>query len=112
MEHIPAEASADITREQNEVKLLNECFSSARAIHLIVSHSLMPTSGAALCSSLLNEEVQSYLREVLHKYSATAAMRKKLKSVKILYFLQCLTDEKVRDEFICAAAHPSFSESL
>ncbi|KAF8284111.1 hypothetical protein TcG_04702 [Trypanosoma cruzi] len=101
---------------RDELSFLNECLVDALAVHLLVSRSFVrgpDGEGGETCyCSLLEEEVQVYLRQLLQKYTSSAAMRKKLKSARSLYHLQCLTDVKVREEFVLIAAHPSFAENI
>ncbi|KAG8341324.1 hypothetical protein TRVL_07847 [Trypanosoma vivax] len=104
--------SCDAVIESDEIELLNVCLSSAHALHLFVARSLtvqdVSEPKKELRSELLDASVQTYLQQLLRKYSSTASMRRRLKSVRSLYYLQCLTDERVREEFIRAAAHPLF----
>ncbi|KAH9601913.1 hypothetical protein LSM04_009682 [Trypanosoma melophagium] len=102
----------------DELYLLNKCLSDALAVHLFVSRSLITFGDGngrveqPLQCTLLDGSVQHYLNQLLHKYTSSTVMRRKLKTVKSLYFLQCLTDEKTRDEFVQVAAHPSFPDNF
>ncbi|RNF05892.1 hypothetical protein TraAM80_04271 [Trypanosoma rangeli] len=101
---------------QDELQFLNECLVDALAVHLLVSHALVSSTndgdGQTWYCSLLEEDVQLYLRHLLRKYTSSSAMRKKLTSARSLYYLQCLTDEKTREEFVLVAAHPSFADAM
>ncbi|ORC92056.1 uncharacterized protein TM35_000042700 [Trypanosoma theileri] len=118
-EAVGSSSSTSRTSElDSELHLLNKCLSNALAVHLFVSRSLIVCGDGngkveqTLQSTLLDDNVQLYLKQLLHKYMSSTVMRRKLKSVKSLYFLQCLTDEKTRDEFVQVAAHPSFPENF
>ncbi|ESL07724.1 hypothetical protein TRSC58_04583 [Trypanosoma rangeli SC58] len=100
----------------DELQFLNECLVDALAVHLLISHALVSSTsagdGQTWYCSLLEEDVQLYLRQLLRKYTSSSAMRKKLTSARSLYYLQCLTDEKTREEFVRVAAHPSFADTI
>lgn len=89
-----------------ELRFLNHCLSSAVQVHYLVTSSF--TNDDWRSSSLLAAETQTYMKALLRKYAASAALRGRLVTGDSLYYLQCLTDEETREDFVRVAAAPHF----
>ncbi|CCW61398.1 unnamed protein product [Phytomonas sp. EM1] len=90
-----------------EIRFLNNCLSSARQVHTLVSASFAGTEGGGH-SILLDEPVQNYLKYLYSKYANHTALQSKLHSGRSLYYLQCLSDPNSRKDFLQIASNPSF----
>ncbi|KAG5466990.1 hypothetical protein LSCM1_01168 [Leishmania martiniquensis] len=105
----PSAAAADVgevTEADLALRFLNHCLSNAVQVHYLVTSSFQ--GGDWQTSTLLGAEVQTYMRELLAAYAANSALRRQLVSGDSLYYLQCLTDETTRTDFVRVAAAPSF----
>ncbi|KPI85797.1 hypothetical protein ABL78_5154 [Leptomonas seymouri] len=90
-----------------ELRFLNHCLSSAVQVHYLVSSSFTGENWET--SSLLEPDTQYYMRALLMKYAASATLRGRLVSGESLYYLQCLTDDETRGDFVRVAAAPFFA---
>lgn len=104
-----------LPESEKEITFLHSCLANPRQLHVFVTSSLYqaPDLGEAdgtpaWTSALLHEEVQVYLKALHAKYSGSSALRRALHSGNCLYYLQCLTDEGSRTDFIRSVADPSF----
>ncbi|GET92925.1 hypothetical protein, conserved [Leishmania tarentolae] len=88
------------------LRFLNHCLSNAVQVHYLVTSSLQ--RGDWQTSTLLGAEAQAYMRALLAVYAASSALRQQLVSGDSLYYLQCLTEETTRADFVRVAAAPSF----
>ncbi|CBZ30956.1 conserved hypothetical protein [Leishmania mexicana MHOM/GT/2001/U1103] len=102
--------TADGVKESTEIdmalRFLNHCLSNAVQVHYLVTSSLQ--GGDWQTSTLLGAEAQAYMGALLAVYAASSAFRRQLVSGDSLYYLQCLTDETTRSDFVRVAAAPSF----
>ncbi|AYU83210.1 hypothetical protein conserved [Leishmania donovani] len=94
------------TEADMALRFLNHCLSNAVQVHYLVISSLR--GGDWKTSTLLEAEAQAYMRALLAVYAASSGFRRQLVSGDSLYYLQCLTDEATRTDFVRVAAAPSF----
>ncbi|KAG5466455.1 hypothetical protein LSCM4_01606 [Leishmania orientalis] len=94
------------TEADMALRFLNHCLSNAVQVHYLVANSL--EGGDWQTSKLLEAEAQAYMRALLAAYTASSTFRRQLVSGDSLYYLQCLTDETTRADFVRVAAAPSF----
>lgn len=116
-----ASALALLPEEEKEIAFCNSCLANPRQLHVFVIASLREPGAVTVAggvsadlvktsvsSVLLDSETQSYLRALYVKYSSSMALRRRLVSGNTLYYLQCLTDDTTRFDFISRAADPTF----
>ncbi|AIO02014.1 hypothetical protein LPMP_343920 [Leishmania panamensis] len=106
----PSTSAADITEGTEDdmaLRFLNHCLSNAVQVHYLVTSSLQ--GGDWQTSTLLGAEAQAYMRALLAAYASSSTFRRRLVSGDSLHYLQCLTDEATRADFVRVAAAPSFS---
>ncbi|KAG5492825.1 hypothetical protein JKF63_01405 [Porcisia hertigi] len=101
----PASIKEDMEADM-ALRFLNHCLRNAVQVHYFVASSLQ--GGDWRTSTLLGSEAQEYMRALLAVYAASSALRRQLISGDSLYYLQCLTDESTRADFVRVAAAPSF----
>ncbi|KAL7710223.1 hypothetical protein N2W54_008123 [Lotmaria passim] len=94
------------SEDDMELRFLNHCLSNAVQVHFLVTSSFTDESWQS--SSLLEVDSQQYMQALLSKYAASAVLRARLISGDSLYYLQCLTDEQTRGDFVQVAAAPIF----
>lgn len=98
--------AASSSASGDALRFLNHCLSNAVQVHYLVVASMQ--DGDWRTSSLLGDEAQTYMRALLHAYGSSSALRRQLISGDALYYLQSLTDEATRVDFIRVAAAPAF----
>jgi hypothetical protein len=104
-----AESKSLDAEEEWALRFLNHCLSSATQVHYLVTSSFTGDGEEDWkTSSLLQPDSQEYMRALLNRYAASTALRARLDTGESLYYLQCLTDEDTRDDFVRVAAAPFF----
>ncbi|TPP44666.1 Protein kinase domain family protein [Leishmania donovani] len=98
------------TEADMALRFLNHCLSNAVQVHYLVISSLR--GGDWKTSTLLEAEAQAYMRALLAVYAASSGFRRQLVSGDSLYYLQCLTDEATRTDFVRVAAAPRWCDHV
>eukprot|EP00796_Vickermania_ingenoplastis_P006112 gene6112-4394_t len=100
--------AATVTSRANDLSLLDWKFvyqlGDPVSLHALVCGSLTSTSVCPLetrwHSTLLDPDTQLYMKQLLHAFSASRALRERLRSTDSLTYLAGLTDEATRDHLI------------